>query len=109
MWVCLNDAFFSIVRPSYLEPGVLLVRARRAGDIERVWPDATVERTAGRDYLYRARIPEKDVGAAISAQISAIDYDNFKDSVKDHALHDAYFKVWHAMAGLQNPAPYREE
>ena len=30
-----------------------------------------------------------------------------KDSVRDRTLHDAYFEVWRAMAGIQNPPPYR--
>ena len=39
MWVCLSNAFLSIVQPSKLDADpeqFLLVRARRPGDIERV-------------------------------------------------------------------------
>jgi hypothetical protein len=41
MWVFLNDSFLSIVAHR-TEPGVLLVRARTAGDIEAVFPQAHV-------------------------------------------------------------------
>lgn len=40
MWICLNDAFLSIVAHRD-KPGVLLVRARRPGDIERTFPGVT--------------------------------------------------------------------
>ena len=41
MWLCLNDAFLSIVAlPGH--PDELLVRARIAGDIERLFPAAQV-------------------------------------------------------------------
>ena len=38
MWIFLSDSFLSIVAHRD-KPGVLLVRARRAGDIEAVFPD----------------------------------------------------------------------
>ncbi len=106
MWICLNDAFFSIVRTSGTPEAHLLVRARRPGDIERYWPEARVDRTPGRDYLFRATLPEETVTTVIASTVSGIDYGNFKDSVRDHHLHNAYFSVWQAMAALQDPRPY---
>lgn len=58
MWICLNDAFLSIVRKD-CGPNELLVRARREGDIERVFPRVKVEVTPLADYLYRA-VPPKE-------------------------------------------------
>ena len=55
MWLCLNNAFLSIVDKD-CAPDELLVRARRDGDIERVFPKAEVEVTLGNDYRCRARI-----------------------------------------------------
>lgn len=101
MWVCLNDAFFSIVRTGDLPEGHLLVRARRKGDIERYFPDAKVTRTPGRDYLFRAVIQEVQVAVVMAETVEAIDYDNFKDSVRDDNLHEAYFRVWSEMNDLQ--------
>lgn len=105
MWICLNDAFLSIVSKD-CGPDELLVRARRDGDIERVFPDAKVEVTLGNDYRCRARVPRKDVAAALTQRVMAVDYDNFKGSVEEDELHDAYMGVWSAIGRLQPGGPY---
>ena len=105
MWLCTNSAFLSIVFKDCAEDE-LLVRARRDGDIERVFPDAKVIRSTNSDYLYRAVVSRNEVATAMAAQIQDIDYGNFKSSVDDEVLHHAYLKVWQAMAALQSPPPY---
>lgn len=100
MWVCLNDAFLSIVKKDCARDE-LLVRARRKGDIERIFPRATVERTPKADYLYRASVAIKDISDALALEVTRITYSNFKDSVKEHDLHNAYLKVWTAMCDIQ--------
>lgn len=106
MWISLSDAFLSIVAVP-TRPEMLKVRARRQGDIEKVFPDAAVQRTPGRDYLYRTEMPRSAVSSAIAASLEAIDYDNFKNSVKDDCLHSAYESVWTTMSRLQELPPYR--
>ena len=107
MWICLNRAFLSIVTPAG-EPDsdVLLVRARRKGDIQSVFPGAKVRRTPERDYLYRALIPRIEVARALADEVTNVDYSNFKNSVKNRPLHDAFARIWSIMAGLQSSAPY---
>ena len=105
MWLCMNDAFLSIVDKD-CEPDELLVRARRDGDIERVFPGAKVEVTLGNDYRCRARVKRADVAAAISARVMDIGYSNFKGSTRDDELHDAYMGAWHAFGKLQPGGPY---
>lgn len=108
MWLCLNDAFLSIVKKDCPD-GSLLVRARRPGDIEKVFGRRVkVTRLLDSDYLFRAVIRRDDVTRAIQDEVLRIDYGNFKDSVSDNELHDAYMKVWTAMSLLQNPKPYSE-
>lgn len=104
MWLCLRDSFLSIVAKDGAA-NELLVRARRPGDIEKVFPNAKVTRNTNSDYLYRAMLPRDVVKQAVAAMIDQIDYPNFKDSVQDGSLHAAYVGVWHAMAGLQHPPP----
>lgn len=109
MWICLKSAFLSIVEPSAqgVNTGdMLLVRARRNGDIESVFPAAKVERRPERDYLFRALLPRQEVAAAIAEQVRGIDYPNFKNSVKNKRLHDAFARIWSIMAGLQATPPY---
>ena len=104
MWIMLSDCYLSIVSKN-CGPAELLVRARRAGDIEKVFPDAKVTRTTKTDYLYRAVLPRDVVKQALAAMIDHIDYPNFQETVGDRSLHSAYVGVWCAMAGLQHPPP----
>jgi len=104
MWIMMNNSFLSIVSKD-CGPAELLVRARRAGDIERLFPCAKVTRNTNSDYLYRAVLPRDAVKQALAAMIDDIDYPNFKDSVEESSLHAAYVSVWCAMAGLQHPPP----
>ncbi|BCP56280.1 hypothetical protein K32_48970 [Kaistia sp. 32K] len=108
MWLCLNNAFLSIVEPS-AGSDKLRVRARRKGDIERVFANAKVERTTGRDYLYRAELPRDQVARVVSQHVAGIDYNNFKDSVADKKLHDAYARFWSIMSNLQEIRPYSRD
>jgi hypothetical protein len=106
MWIMLNDAFFSIVKKD-CKADELLVRARRSGDIEKVFGrEVKVVRILQADYLYRAVIPFETVASVLTAELRRVVYGNFKDTVKDRPLHDAYLRVWSAMASLQNPRPY---
>lgn len=105
MWICLSNAFLSVVHKD-CGPDELLVRARRDGDIERVFPAATVRIVPGHDYRCRAVVKRTDVAAAVSARVMALDYPNFKDSVDDHALHNAYMRVWGDIGQLQPGGPY---
>ena len=104
MWLMFSDCFLSVVSKD-CGLAELLVRARRAGDIEKVFPDAKVIRNTNSDYLYRAVLPRAAVKQALAAMIDQIDYPNFKDSVEEGSLHAAYVSVWCAMAGLQHPPP----
>jgi hypothetical protein len=109
MWIALNNSFLSIVRKQPRDK-FLTVRARVAGDIERVFPDAKVQVGGGTDYKFRAQIGDKVVADAIAKQIKGISYGNFKDSVQDDDRHDAYFNVWRAMMAMQKmPVDHRQD
>jgi len=100
MWIFLADSFLSIVQ----KPGdtdVLTVRARIAGDIEKVFPGAEVAAGEGTDYRFRARIPRAEVAAALAARVESLSAANFKASVRDPARHAAYMEVWDAMYRYQ--------
>jgi len=66
MWLCLNNAFLSIVKKD-CPPGSLLVRARRPGDIERVFgTKVEVTRSTDSDYLLRSIVPIEEVELALA-------------------------------------------
>lgn len=98
MWICFKDSFLSIVEDTR-DANKLLVRARVAGDIERIFGYNRVEviKGAGTDYQYRASIDAHTVANTLRREILAIDYPNFKDSVKDDCHHNAYMDVWVAL------------
>lgn len=97
MWIFLNDAMLSIVEHRD-DAGTLLVRARIRGDIQRVFPDAAVAENQMADYRFRANVAREAVAAALASAVHAIDYPNFKASVRETTRHDAYLNVWSAMA-----------
>jgi hypothetical protein len=102
MWIFLPNSMLSIVqKPGDAEAGTLTVRARVAGDIERVFPEAKVTVGAGTDYRFRATVPREKVAQAMHDQVMGVSYSNFKSSVRDHQRHDAYLKVWDAMNAYQ--------
>jgi len=97
MWIFLNDAYFSIVHKDCAAHEVL-VRARRKGDIERHFlvPATSVDHA---DYQYRAVIERAWLARVLSEQAYKIDYDNFKDSVRNKSLARTYNAVWAAAGG----------
>ncbi len=81
MWIFTSKSFISVVQ----KPGdtdLLTVRARIKGDIEQIFPDAKVEANKGTDYKYRAKVPRAEVAQALQNQVMALNYSNFKSTVK---------------------------
>lgn len=101
MWIFLCNSFLSIVDKGDATGQTLLVRARKAGDIETVFPGAKVIEGGGTDYRFRARIDRERVAQAMADQVRAVTYPNFKGAVKDRNRHDAYMDVWGAMMHFQ--------
>ena len=105
MWIFADTSFVSIVRPKNGKgrEDLLVVRGRVKGDIEALFPKAKVQVTPARDYLYRALVSRKVVADVLAKRIMDIDYDNYKDAIKDKARdrHDAYLSVWWELMNLQ--------
>lgn len=101
MWICLSDSFLSIVAHRS-KPDHLMVRARRPGDITKVFPEYQEEFTPRADYLYRAVIPRGVVSEVLKSEVLMIKYDNFKNSVRDNQLHNAYADFWSIMYDFQS-------
>lgn len=107
MWFCFKNAFLSVVHKD-CKPDELLVRARVAGHIEAVFPHAKVRKTYRTDYLFRAVVKREEVGRVLTEVAMAYAAPNFKNSVKNDALHTAYNGVWGVMARLQETQPYAD-
>lgn len=85
----------------------LLVRARRQGHIENVFPEANVEHTPNADYAFRAWVPRDDVAKAVAAEVLNLDYSNFKNSIEEPQYHDACLDAWFAMNNYQRIFSHR--
>jgi hypothetical protein len=122
MWIALNDGFISIVtadrkRLPKAEKKLLkgkgrplCVRARKAEHLARLFPGKKLYEFRNRDYPARVFIGADELAPLIAERVLAIDYDNFKSSVRDRPLHDAYMGVWGVMHSYQHgrydPKPY---
>ncbi len=100
MWLCLSNAFLSIVSKNG-NPDQFCVRSRCRVHITNIFPDAEVIEKPGTDYRYRAFINRSEVAKIIGEYIMQINYTNFKDSVKDKELANAYYAVWARMFEYQ--------
>ncbi|EDL8063710.1 hypothetical protein CTA21_16285 [Salmonella enterica] len=103
MWAFTSQAFLSIVQHK-TDPGTLVVRARRPGHIEKLFPDAEVVTHDGRDYQFRTELPREAVAERMYQYVMEMTATNFKDSVKDKVYHDACYGVWSCMEKIQ-PLP----
>ena len=102
MWIFLSDAFLSVVADKDDPSGPrLLVRSRREGDIERVFPEADVTTTPAADYRFRAWLPRERVAAVLMQQVETLAYANFKNTIHDRDYHDAALDVWNVMYTYQ--------
>ena len=102
MWIFTKNAFLSVVSDREDVNGDrLLVRARRAGDIENVFEDAEVFSVPGSDYAFRAWVKRDVVANLMFDEVQNIDYDNFKDAIQDNDYHNAAIDVWLVMNNYQ--------
>lgn len=105
MWLFTSKAFLSVVQHK-TDPSVLIVRSRRPGHIQDLFPGVKTVTLDYRDYQYRAELPREVVAERMAQYVREMAYTNFKDSVTENVYHNACFKVWDAMANIQPKAPY---
>ncbi len=93
MWICLNTGFLSVIADK--DPARLIVLARRKRDLLNIFgQDAKVVETMDRHYRWRIFIDRENFKAIVAGQIDAINYTNFRRSVKDKDLYEMYTEFW---------------
>ena len=107
MWWMTTTGFYSVVQ----KPGDedLTVRARVGADLDRLRAGHLPELGptvvgGGTDYPYRAKVARADFARAAAAMVEAIDYGNFKSTVKTRhsaARARSYGRVWSALYDLE--------
>ena len=110
MWLITTTGFYSVVqKPWDRKLGTLTVRARARADLEALRADSLAElgevlEDVNADYRFRAQAPKAAVARAAQAQVSAIDYDNFKSAVgkrQGKEREQIYHKAWHSLYEIQ--------
>jgi len=110
MWIFMSDAMLSIVQKSEdKERGSLTVRARGPGEIESVFPEAQVIELRNCDYRFRAVIARETVAKTVFSRLMTLEYDNFKNSIKDEDLESACHDVWSIMFQYQKDKHQRAQ
>lgn len=95
MWICLNDGFISAVENTRdLTGNQLVIRARKREHLENIFPKSDVVETLDTDYRFRVFMTKEDFSKVLASRALNINYDNFKNSVKDEKLHDMYEGFW---------------
>jgi len=108
MWIMTNKGFVSLVQHKD-KPHLIVIRARTRDCLYNFLQghtrtkDRRLYETLQADYRWRAFVPKDVVAQLVQRHVEEIDYTNFKNSVKDTSLHDAYLRVWGDMYELQVP------
>jgi len=63
--------------------------------------DTEVVETPDADYRWRVFHSRAEFKTLIDARVDGIEYTNFKNTVKDHDLHELYSDFWQAHRGYQ--------
>ena len=97
MWLCLNNAFLSIVQVPG-DPNTIRVRARKRQHLKAflgpTWSGA-IKHTPHRDYHWRALLPRDTVAHLMEQFVRhSMTYNSFKGSVTDLALSKMYNRWW---------------
>lgn len=102
MWVFLPDSFLAVSEHA-LDPRWLAIRARFPGDIERVFPTATVTETREADYRFRTLVPREEVAEVIAAKVRRINYPALTAEIAElgDRRPDVYAEAWDVLRRAQ--------
>ena len=102
MWVAMNDSFVSIVADRN-DPDGVVVRARKYEDLVAFEPfiENKIIESNDSDYRFRVFIQKRYAAEIMFEKTAEIDYDNFKNSVKEGWRKNAYMSIWTVMNKVQ--------
>jgi len=102
MWIVMNDSYISAVQDRTNKMN-LVVRARVREDLENAFPSLKQDiiESTDSDYRFRLFMTKQFLCGVMNTKIMNIDYDNFKNSVKQNWRHDAYLAIWSVMYKVQ--------
>ncbi len=92
MWICLNNAFLSVVESD--DPNYMMVRARSRQHLVNTFPGERIHVTPRNDYRFRVIVARTEVAEMLAQAVLDMDYSNFKNSTRGFHLHSLYEKFW---------------
>jgi hypothetical protein len=106
MWIFTQTGFVSAVR-HYSEPDIIVVRARDSESLETlvVASGEPIQMSPVNDYPYRVHVTEKIFSSWLLANVTSLDYTNFKDRVHDTRgdnFASALMGVWEIMHEVED-------
>jgi hypothetical protein len=101
VWIFMQDTFVTISQDAN-QRDRFMIRARVAGDIEKLFPKAQVIRLDDADFRFRAFVPKARVVEVLGRAIGSVDYTSFKSGVKDKCRAWFYTRVWSITADMQD-------
>jgi hypothetical protein len=99
MWLFAKDGFVSIVKKG--GEGVFMARGRNKKHLENLFPGLKIVTTPDADYRFRVILNQEQFTAFMVEQSESVNYDNFKNAVKDHDYHDCLSDIWSTMYRYQ--------
>jgi hypothetical protein len=96
-----NKGMLSIVEHKE-DANWLIVRARDRKTLEELLPEHEIITLLNADYRFRVEVSREGMAQLAGWLVSNIDYENFKKSVEDDELHEAYLSCWSVMLRYQN-------
>lgn len=108
MWVVTNKGFASIVAHR-TEKNVFIIRARNPEVFGDFFNKKEIVSTTDSDYRFRVFASKGKMHRFLSYCAEQVDYDNFKNSIKDKDVKDMAMKIWNAAYTLQTNRYGRQE
>lgn len=95
MWIHTNYGFFSVVKNHSKHSSLeFVIRARVREHLEKTHIFNEIVELEPCDYQYRMYVTKSQLVDWLLSVVDNIDYDNFKDSIKDQQLKEFCSNVW---------------
>ena len=110
MWIHTNYGFFSVVKNHSKHSSLeFVIRARVREHLEKTHIFNEIVELEPCDYQYRMYVTKSQLVDWLLSVVDNIDYDNFKDSIKDQQLKEFCSNVWVAgVFGLGGDLMYKD-
>lgn len=111
MWIYTREGFASVVKHRD-KANTFLVRSRWREHLEALLPGSKITVMNQADYKYRCEISGETFGLLMMRAAAGVDYDNFKNAVRDDQYHGTLMSVYNATlrgSRISSELPFQRE